>query len=200
MSSISGLSIGVLGIQGDWRAHLGALQRVGIKGVRVTVAADLTFLDGVILPGGESSAMTRALEGSELGVALRTFVRERSKPVMGTCAGAILLAGRVLSQRGRAPGWLGVAGCTVSRNAYGGQLQSFVEDIDVEEVGVVRGAFIRAPKFTEVEGWDVLGRSSEGDPVLVRKDTLVLCAFHPELGCDNVHKWFAQMCMGQRRP
>ena len=200
MSSISSLSIGVLGIQGDWRAHLGALQRVGINGVRVNAAADLTALDGLILPGGESSAMTRALEGSELGVALREFVRRGRKPVMGTCAGAILLAGNVVSKRGNEPGWLGADGCTVSRNAYGGQLQSFLEDVDVEGVGIVRGAFIRAPKITEAEGWDVLGRSTEGDPVFVQKGTLVLCTFHPEFGSDRVHEWFAEVCVAQRQP
>jgi len=170
--------VGVLALQGDFLDHEAALHAEGLRTRQVRAAVDLASLDGIVLPGGESTTMLTLLgvEGlwEPLGVALRSGV-----PVFATCAGLILLAERVVSPEQRS---YGVLPLTVVRNGYGRQLHSATFPIasDVLPPGTT-GTFIRAPRITAVgEGVEVLARRGE-DPVLVQKGPVLAACFHPEL-------------------
>jgi 5'-phosphate synthase pdxT subunit len=170
--------VGVLALQGDYAEHESALARVGIVCRRVRTREGLRGLDGVVLPGGESTTMLRLLdvEGlyEPLGEVLRSGV-----PVLATCAGLILLAANVQNPRQRSYGLLPV---TVIRNGYGRQVHSgsVVLQSDTLPPGTT-GTFIRAPRIVEVgAGVDVLARR-DGDPVLVQKGSITAACFHPEL-------------------
>jgi 5'-phosphate synthase pdxT subunit len=176
------LRIGVLAVQGNFREHLRVLARLGAEGVAVRKPEQLEGLDGLIVPGGESTAITRLIRLYGLEDAIRSFDR----PVFGTCAGMILLA------RGGALEQIDVA---VERNAYGRQVASFEADLELEdEVVPLRGVFIRAPRVREVgPGVDVLAEH-EGEPVLLREDRFLVASFHPELTEDaRVHERFLAM-------
>jgi 5'-phosphate synthase pdxT subunit len=176
------LRIGVLAVQGNSREHLRVLARLGAEGVAVRKPEQLEGLDGLIVPGGESTAITRLIRLYGLEEAIRSFDR----PVFGTCAGMILLA------RGGALEQIDVA---VERNAYGRQVASFEADLELEdEVVPLRGVFIRAPRVREVgPGVDVLAEH-EGEPVLLREDRFLVASFHPELTEDaRVHERFLAM-------
>jgi 5'-phosphate synthase pdxT subunit len=144
-------------------------------------------LAALVIPGGESSTMLRLLESTGLRAPLEAFVRER--PVLGTCAGLILLARE--ADRLPAP-TLGVLDVTAARNAWGRQVHSFTGQVDTPALGgTIQGVFIRAPRITRVgEGVEVLARY-RGEPVGVRQGNVVALAFHPELTADRrAHAWF----------
>ena len=167
--------IGVLALQGDFAAHAASLERAGAETSEVRWVRQLRGLDGLVLPGGESSALLRLMRGSWFD-ALREM-RARGAVLLGTCAGAILLARRVH------PGQdcLGLIDIDVERNAYGRQLDSFVADIEVEGAGRAPGVFIRAPRFTRVgPAVRVLARLN-AEPVMVRQGRVLATSFHPEL-------------------
>jgi 5'-phosphate synthase pdxT subunit len=174
--------IGVLAVQGNFREHLAVLARLGAEGVEVRKAEQLEGVDGLIIPGGESTAIGRLIRIYGLEEAIRRFDR----PVFGTCAGMILLA------RG---GPLERMEIAIERNAYGRQVASFEADLELEdEVVPLRGVFIRAPRVREV-GPDVeVLAEHEGEPVLLRQGRVLVAAFHPELtGDSRVHERFLQM-------
>jgi pyridoxal 5'-phosphate synthase pdxT subunit len=174
--------VGVLALQGDFADHEHALRAAGLRTRQVRTAAGLLGLDGLVLPGGESTTMLKLLdvEGlwQPLGEALRSGV-----PVLATCAGMILCAERVESPQQRSYGVLPI---TVVRNGYGRQIHSgtFELDSDVLPRGTT-GTFIRAPRITDVgPGCEVLARRA-GDPVLVRSGTVLAACFHPELEAEH---------------
>jgi 5'-phosphate synthase pdxT subunit len=176
-------SIGILAIQGDVEAHAKALGRVGAEAVPVRRAKDLDGLDGLVLPGGESTTIAMGLERLQLYEPLEAFATS-GRPVLGTCAGAVLLARSVENHPVRSLGLLDV---TAVRNAYGTQVDSFraVAESDFEDLPCV---FIRAPQLRrpgpEVE---VLARV-DGWPVWVRQGNVMATTFHPELTDDlRVH-------------
>jgi 5'-phosphate synthase pdxT subunit len=177
--------IGVLALQGDFEAHLAALERAGLPARPVRTAAEIRASDGLVIPGGESTTFRTLMEGTGIEEAIRE-VAARGDAVLGTCAGAILLADAVTNPPGRG---LGLLPITVARNAYGRQLDSAVlrlSDVDRAALGEapLEAVFIRAPKITSAgEGVEVLARR-DGDPVLVRKDNVVAATFHPELTAD----------------
>jgi pyridoxal 5'-phosphate synthase pdxT subunit len=179
--------IGVLALQGDFEAHARALQRAGAEAVEVRAAADLENIDGLIIPGGESSTMLKLLEEEKLLDPLRNFGRER--PIFGTCAGAILLA----SQVGNPPQLsLGLMDMEVERNAYGRQLDSRIAKLTPQGFdGGLEAVFIRAPIIRHVgEAAKVLA-TYQGDPVLVEQGLHLAATFHPELTEDSrVHLMF----------
>jgi len=167
--------IGVLALQGDFAAHAASLERAGAETSEVRWVRQLQGLDGLVLPGGESSALLRLMRGSWFDSLHE--MRARGAVLLGTCAGAILLARRVH------PGQecLGLIDIDVERNAYGRQLDSFVADIEVEGAGRVPGVFIRAPRFTRVgAAVRVLARLN-AEPVMVRQGRVFATSFHPEL-------------------
>jgi 5'-phosphate synthase pdxT subunit len=164
--------VGVLALQGDFEAHAKILQRLGATAREVRVPADLEGLDALVMPGGESTVMTLGIEREGLGDPLRELARNGT-PVLGTCAGMIMLD--------RAH--LGVLDILAQRNAFGRQLRSFEADLEIDEVrdGPLHAVFIRAPWVAEVgNGVNVLAEV-DGHPVAVRQGNVIAVSFHPEL-------------------
>jgi 5'-phosphate synthase pdxT subunit len=176
--------IGVLALQGDFEAHLGALRRAGVPARDVRTKDEILAATGLVIRGGESTTLRLLMEGNGIEDAIRA-VAGRGDPVLGTCAGAILLARNVEGPRARGMGLLPM---TVARNAYGRQIESAVVRLTdlAPSLGVdpLEAVFIRAPKITAVdEGVEVLARR-DGDPVLVRRGNVTAATFHPELTDD----------------
>jgi pyridoxal 5'-phosphate synthase pdxT subunit len=179
--------VGVLALQGDFEAHERALARAGAEAVEVRSAADLENVQGLVIPGGESTTMMKLLEEEKLLDPLREFGRER--PIFGTCAGAILLASHVINSPQCS---LGLMDLEVERNAYGRQLDSRIARLKPEGIeGEMEAVFIRAPIIRRVgQGARVLA-SYQGDPVLVEQGRHLAATFHPELtGDSRVHLMF----------
>jgi 5'-phosphate synthase pdxT subunit len=181
--------IGVLAIQGDYAAHAAALTETGADPVEVRKPDQLAAIDGLILPGGESTTVLRFLDKHNFFEVLKEFCT--AKPAFGTCAGAILLARDVLNPPQRS---LGLLDAVIERNAYGRQIDSAILIAATELAGgPLEMVFIRAPRILETgPGVEVLA-SREGFPVLVRQGTLMAATFHPELSPDRrVHRLFVQ--------
>lgn len=197
-------TIGVLALQGDVPEHVRALEAAGARAVRVRRAAELARVDGLVLPGGESTTISRLLDVFELREPMIERLRE-GMPAYGSCAGMILLADRVLDgaagQRG-----LGGIDMTVRRNAFGRQVDSFETTLDVRGVegGAVPATFIRAPWVEEVgAGVEVLATVASGPAtgriVAVAQGPLMATSFHPEItGDDRVHALFIRLVTKER--
>jgi pyridoxal 5'-phosphate synthase pdxT subunit len=173
--------IGVLAVQGNFREHVAMLRRLGAEPVEVRKPEQLDGLDGLVIPGGESTAITRLIRLYGLEEAIRRFTR----PVLGTCAGMILLDRE----------HLGLVDVFVARNAYGRQVASFEADLRlVDETRPLRGVFIRAPRVVETgPDVDVLA-TLDGEPVLLREGRFLVASFHPELTEDTrVHDLFLDL-------
>jgi 5'-phosphate synthase pdxT subunit len=186
--------IGVLAIQGDYSAHAAALSETGAEPCEIRKPDQLSSLDGLILPGGESTTMLKFLEKRGFFEALEEF--SKSNPVFGTCAGAILLAREVRNPAQRS---LGILDAVVERNAYGRQIDSTILTAETElPGGPLEMVFIRAPRIASTgAGVRILARR-DGDPVLVRQGSVMAATFHPELSTDRrVHRLFVQIVMGK---
>ena len=185
------MRIGVLALQGDFEAHSRVLAELGAEARPVRTAADLEGIDGLVIPGGESTTIALGVEREGLAEPLRGLV-ESGTPVVGTCAGMIML------DRDH----LGLLDVSVRRNAFGRQLQSFESDLELRGFGangVVRAIFIRAPWVEETgEGVEVLAEV-EGHPVAVREGNVLAVAFHPELsGEERLHAWLLEAAGASR--
>jgi pyridoxal 5'-phosphate synthase pdxT subunit len=179
--------IGILAVQGDFREHAAMLRRLGAEPVEVRKPEQLDDLDGLVIPGGESTAIMRLVRIYGLEEALHRFGR----PVFGTCAGMILLDRE----------HLGLVDVLVRRNAYGRQVASFETDLELRDQGEkVRGVFIRAPRVDDV-GPDVeVLAELDGEPVLLRDGRFLVASFHPELTDDTrVHELFLDLVREERR-
>ena len=191
------LTIGVLAVQGGVTEHLRMLQSLGVEGVQVRRTEHLEGLDGIILPGGESTTMSRLLRLGGLLEPLRAAIQD-GLPAFGTCAGLIMLATTVLDTREDAVS-LGVLDVTVRRNAFGRQVDSFETHLPFQGIDTpVDAVFIRAPQVEALgEGVDVLCTvaGKQGDTVVaVRQGHVLGTSFHPELTSDNrVHSYFVEM-------
>lgn len=185
--------IGVLAVQGAVREHENAIRAVGAEPVEVRLPRDLVDIDALILPGGESTAMRRLIDAYGLREPIAALARGGA-PMLGTCAGMILLAERLAGDEAPVFGLLDVE---VQRNAYGRQLDSFEAELDVPVLGPepMHGVFIRAPVITGVgPGAEVLARDADGRPVAVRQGRVIATAFHPELTGDRrLHRLLAGM-------
>jgi 5'-phosphate synthase pdxT subunit len=185
--------VGVLALQGDFEAHQRALTRAGADAVQVRTAEQLNDIDGLVIPGGESTTMLKLLNYMDLKEPLRLFAQE--KPVFGTCAGAILLATDVQNPAQES---FGVIDMTVERNAYGRQIDSRVATIEPGEefqqragAGDVEAVFIRAPIIRRTGPAVKVLAEYHGDPVLVEQGKHLIATFHPELTDDaRVHRLF----------
>jgi pyridoxal 5'-phosphate synthase pdxT subunit len=174
--AVSPLRIGVLASQCGFAAHLRVLASLGAEPVEVRGPADFQQLDGLIIPGGESTTIARAIERDRLAGPIRTLAAE-GRPLFGTCAGMIVC------DRDH----LGLIDARARRNAFGRQLQSFEADLEIAGIGPepMRTVFIRAPWLEDCgPGVEVLAEW-EGHPVAVRQDPVLACAFHPELTDDS---------------
>lgn len=185
--------IGVLALQGDFQEHVKALEVIGAQPVEVRLAHQLDNLDGLIIPGGESTTLRKLADAYGMMDPLRRFGVAR--PIWGTCAGAILLARHIEGQETH----LGLMDITVRRNAFGRQIDSFVANVVIDDDKVPFPAvFIRAPIIVSVEpGVTVLARLSDNQIVAVQQDHLLATSFHPELTRDvRFHQRFLNLVEG----
>jgi len=175
------MEIGVLAVQGNFREHVAMLRKLGAEVREVRLPEQLEGLDGLVIPGGESTAITRLMRLYGLEEAIRTF----AAPVFGTCAGMILLD--------RAH--LGLVDVAVERNGYGRQVASFEADLVLAgNAEPLRGVFIRAPRVTEAGPEVEVLASHDGSPVLLRQGRFLVASFHPELtGDTRVHERFLEL-------
>ncbi|HWN97812.1 MAG TPA: pyridoxal 5'-phosphate synthase glutaminase subunit PdxT [Blastocatellia bacterium] len=195
-STIETSVIGVLAIQGDFDAHARVLERIGLRAFEVRRADDLREVDGLIIPGGESTTMLKFIMQEDLGPALIDFAKQ-GKVVFGTCAGAILLAREVSNPPQTS---LGLIDIEVERNAYGRQVDSFIAEVETTlDGGPLEAVFIRAPVIRSV-GPDVeVLANVNSRPALVRERNVLAATFHPELTDDQrVHRLFAEMVASSR--
>lgn len=193
------MTVGVLALQGAVREHLQALARCGAHGIAVRTAEELAGCDALILPGGESTTIGRLMERYGLTQAIRDFAAS-SRPILGTCAGAILLAKEIA---GGIPGQprLGLMDIVVERNAFGRQVDSFEADLEFRglEGGPVRAVFIRAPIIASVgPGVEVLATHHDRI-VAAQQGKLLALSFHPELTEDpRLHQYLLSLARPQR--
>ncbi|MFB9717542.1 pyridoxal 5'-phosphate synthase glutaminase subunit PdxT [Planobispora longispora] len=188
------LTIGVLALQGDVREHARALETAGAKAVAVRRPAELEAVDGLVIPGGESTTMWKLADIFEMLEPLRMRIKE-GMPAYGSCAGMIMLADRI---EGGIEGQETIGGIdmTVRRNAFGRQVDSFEADLDFAGRGAMRAVFIRAPWVESIGSRvEVLARAEPGDRIVaVRQGPLLATSFHPELTGDvGVHSYFVEM-------
>jgi len=188
--------IGVLAIQGNYASHAQALAEAGAEPIEVRKPGELDGLDGLVLPGGESTTMLKFLEKHNFFEVLQAFCR--TKPVFGTCAGVILLAREVLNPPQRS---LGLLDATVERNAYGRQVDSVIITAETELAGgPLEMVFIRSPRITMTGPCvEVLARR-DGFPVMLRERNILAATFHPELSHDRrVHHLFVEAVAAARK-
>jgi 5'-phosphate synthase pdxT subunit len=191
------LRIGVLALQGDVREHIGTLRELSCETVEVRKGNDLHELDGLILPGGESTTISKLLDIFDLRNPILDYITA-GKAVFGTCAGMIALAKEVLDSASGQQS-LGALDISVRRNAFGSQLDSFEQALDFDGAQV-NVAFIRAPIVERVgEGVQVLASLEDGRVVAVRQNNMLATSFHPEItGETQVHEYFLQMIRSEK--
>jgi 5'-phosphate synthase pdxT subunit len=184
------LAVGVLAVQGDFEAHGRMLRELGAEPREVRLPEQMRGLDGLVIPGGESTTIAMGMEAAGLDGAILSH-HQAGRPILGTCAGMIVCDEQ----------HLGLIDATARRNAFGRQLQSFEADLQIEGIGPepLRAIFIRAPWIEgHGPGVEVLA-SWEGHPVVVRDGTVLACAFHPELADDaRIHALLMAMCQSAR--
>ena len=187
------LEVGVLALQGDFAEHIAILRRLGVEGREVRLPQHLDRIGGLIIPGGESTTLGRLMSIYDLREPVARMAR-KGKAVWGTCAGMIMMA-REITEEDPVP--LGIMDIGVHRNAFGRQVDSFEQDLQIESFDPTpfHAVFIRAPAISRVgTGIDVLASLSDGRPVAVRQGNLLATAFHPELtGDTRFHRYFLDL-------
>ena len=187
---MAGKKIGILALQGAFLEHEEAVRRCGAQAVQVRTAQELTQVDGLIIPGGESTTIGKLLRKFELDVRIRKS-SDAGLPIWGTCAGMILLAKEIA---GIEQPHLGLMDIRVIRNAFGRQVDSFETEVEVKGLGTSRGVFIRAPYVEKVWGTAQTLATLADRIVMVQQDNLLATAFHPELTQDlSIHQYFIEM-------
>ncbi len=188
------INVGVLALQGDFKEHVRMLKEIDVPVTEIRSPRQLEEIDGLIIPGGESTTINKLMNKYGFTERLKDF-RRSGKPIFGTCAGLIILASEV---SGKGPG-LGFIDIKIKRNAYGRQIDSFEEMVSINfdhkpDRKGFRSVFIRAPKIV-CTGKNVKILSTMGDEVLLaREKNILVCAFHPELTDDTrIHEYFIQM-------
>ena len=187
------MKVGVLALQGAFKLHVQALERLGVEALEVRSLQDFDDSEALIIPGGESTTMSFLLESSGLFDSLKERSTDRM-PILGTCAGMILLSSKITDGRSDQKS-LGLIDIEVRRNGYGRQIDSFESDLLIEGFdNSFRGVFIRAPLVESVsEGVEVLAEIN-GHPVMCRQDSTIVTSFHPELADDDrIHADFLEM-------
>ena len=196
-----GVRIGVLALQGDFALHARALEKCGVEAVEVRKPSELDEVDGLIIPGGESTTLLKLMDAWDFAPALEKFYG-RGRPIFGTCAGLIILAREVESPRQPRQFSLGLIDVTVERNAYGRQRESFEASGVVKLDGspaALEMVFIRAPRIRRVgPGVQVLAEHG-GEPVMAREGRVLVATFHPELTDSTaVHRYFCDLVTQSR--
>jgi pyridoxal 5'-phosphate synthase pdxT subunit len=184
----NGRGVAVLALQGDFEAHRKALAEIGVESFEAKRPSDLDRAAGLIIPGGESTTLWKFFEAEPWENAFRNLA-EKGRPILGTCAGAIVLAREVTNPEQRGLGLIDIA---VARNAYGRQVDSFLGEVDAPALGgAMPAVFIRAPRIRRTgPGVEILA-THRGEPVLVRQGNVAAATFHPELTSDRrLHRLF----------
>jgi 5'-phosphate synthase pdxT subunit len=191
------MQVGVLALQGAFAAHSDCLTSIGVQSMEVRNPEQLSSVDALLMPGGESSTMSQLLESSGLFDPIATRIAE-GMPVFGTCAGMILLASEILDGRSDQRNFSAID-ISVRRNAFGRQVDSFEATIN-SSVGEFHGVFIRAPRIERVgDQVEVLG-SINDEPVLVRQGNVLAASFHPELSNDaRLHEYFVSITANKKK-
>lgn len=190
---MNNLKIGVLSLQGGFDKHIESLIKLGAKPVKIREAKELDSIDGLIIPGGESTTIIRLLKNFGIYDILREKIVE-GFPVFGTCAGMILLSSGITSHSEQET--LKLMSYKVSRNDYGRQIDSFDAQLQIKGLGdiPVPAVFIRAPRITEISDSVEILSEYKGSPVMVREKNMLAASFHPELtGDTRVHSFFLSM-------
>ena len=191
------MPVGVLALQGAFAAHSDCLTSIGVQSIEVRNPEQLSSVDALLMPGGESSTMSQLLESSGLFDPIATRIAD-GMPVFGTCAGMILLASEILDGRSDQRSFSAID-ISVRRNAFGRQVDSFEATIN-SSVGDFHGVFIRAPRIERVgDQVEVLG-SINDEPVLVRQGNVLAASFHPELSNDaRLHEYFVSITANKKK-
>ena len=194
------MKIGVLAVQGDFAEHLAALRKLGVDGQEVRLPEHLVGMDGLIIPGGESTTLGRLMSIYHLREPIEQMARQ-GKSIWGTCAGMIMMAHEITEED---PVPLQLVDIGVHRNAFGRQVDSFEQDLEISgfDHGPFHGIFIRAPVINRV-GRDVkvLAALADDQPVAVRQGCMLATAFHPELTNDTrFHRLFLDLVSKESRP
>lgn len=187
------LKIGILAIQGDFAEHKLMLTKLGVHVAEIRLPEQLEAIDALIIPGGESTTISQLLDIFDI----KNNIVKKAKsgmPIWGTCAGMILLASSLTDKK---PTPLNLMNTVVSRNAFGRQIDSFEERIEIKCIGnpKYKGIFIRAPVFVEIgKEVEVLAKLNKDNPVLVRQKNMLASSFHPELTSDpRIHEYFIKI-------
>ncbi|MBL7056128.1 pyridoxal 5'-phosphate synthase glutaminase subunit PdxT [Candidatus Woesearchaeota archaeon] len=184
------MKVGILALQGNVREHASIIFKLGAEPIRVTNTKDLDDIDALIIPGGESTAISLLMQKN----GFYSEIKKKNKlgmPVYGTCAGAILLAKTILGNSVKS---LGLIDISVERNFYGAQIESFETDLEIKELGKFNGIFIRAPRIKKLGKEVEVFASHEKSPVMIRSHNILVTTFHPELTNDSrVHAYFLEM-------
>ncbi len=191
------VQVGVLALQGAFAAHSDCLTSIGVQSIEVRTPEQLSSVDALLMPGGESSTMSQLLESSGLFDPISQRIAD-GMPVFGTCAGMILLASEILDGRSDQRSFSAID-ISVRRNAFGRQVDSFEATIN-SSVGDFHGVFIRAPRIERVgDQVEVLG-SINDEPVLVRQGNVLAASFHPELSNDaRLHEYFVSITANKKK-
>jgi 5'-phosphate synthase pdxT subunit len=192
------MKIGVLASQGAFAEHIAILHQLEVEALPVRLPRELSGLDGLIIPGGESTSICKLMLSYNLTSEIRNLAQD-GLPIFGTCAGMILMASKI-SDLDVEP--IGVMDITVSRNAFGRQRESFETELSIPALGekFFPGVFIRAPVIKEVNGRaEILARLADGTGVAARQSKLLASAFHPELTSDlRFHRYFLDIATGHQ--
>ncbi|MBI1935524.1 pyridoxal 5'-phosphate synthase glutaminase subunit PdxT [Candidatus Woesearchaeota archaeon] len=184
------MNIGVLSLQGDFREHIEMLKKCSVNPIEVRLPEDLRNIDGLVIPGGESTAIGNLMQKNSMD---KEIIKKHKSgmAIYGTCAGAILLAKNIVGSNQPS---LNLLDISIKRNDYGRQLDSFESELSIKNIGKFKGIFIRAPVIEKVDKKVKVLSSLNKKPVLIRQENLLASAFHPELTNDSrIHEYFIKM-------
>ena len=184
------MRIGILALQGNVREHANMLLRLNAEPIKVKSPKDLTDIDALLIPGGESTTIGLLMKEYQLDKAIKEKYKQ-GMPIYGTCAGAILLAKDIIDKK---QSKLALADISIKRNDYGRQIDSFEAELSIKDIGDFKGVFIRAPVIKSFHNGIQILSEHKNSPVMVRQHNLLITTFHPELTNDTrIHKYFLNM-------
>ena len=188
--------VGILGLQGSYLEHQSILHKMKINTIILKYPKDIEKITHLIIPGGESTTISNFILQQGFLEPLKKFILIEKKPVLGTCAGAILLSKQVIWNNNTTMGLIPAVNINIQRNAYGSQVESFQEIINLKYIGDFNCIFIRAPKIIPLENaknndYEILG-TKDKNPIMIKRKNILLCTFHPELESSQIHEYFLQ--------
>ena len=188
------MKIGVLALQGDFKEHIEILNKLDVNAIEVRMPYDLSGIDGLIIPGGESTTIGLLMKRTSLDKEIKNK-HSNGMPIYGTCAGAILLAKEIIGSKQFK---LGLIDMSIKRNCYGRQIDSFEVNLSIKDIGDFKGIFIRAPVITRYNNGCEVMAEFQHNPVMVKENNILISTFHPELtGDTRIHRYFLDMVNNQ---